>query len=115
MGFRNTVEPQEADGPTTTRPRTWKRRAGVVALSAALLGGAVPAATAGAATAQPAQTASVAVAATNGPPGFVHYDSFFWGGDCVNRGNEGRDRGEWRDFRCLDGSAISYYHLWVLR
>lgn len=112
MRFSTIAESPEADGPATKTPRKWKRRAGVVALSAALLGGAVPAATAGAATAQPTQPATPAVAA-DVPPGFVYVDNYFWGGSCVNAGNEGRDRGSWKDFRCLNGSATSNYDLYV--
>jgi hypothetical protein len=69
-------------------------------------------ATAGAVTAQPAQTASTSVAA-DVPPGFVFKDSYFWGGSCTNAGNTGRDRGEWLDFRCLNGSPIHDYDLYV--
>jgi hypothetical protein len=54
----------DADAPenSAAKTRNWKRRAGVVALSAALLGGGVPAATAGASTVDAAHAKSPASA-----------------------------------------------------
>jgi hypothetical protein len=47
--------------------------------------------------------------------GFTFFNSYFFGGSCVNAGNAGRDQGLWLDYRCLDGSWSSNYNLYVQR
>ncbi len=90
-----------------------KRRAGIVALSAALLGGAAPAATAVAAT---SNAGSAAVVVADNPVGVVHGD-FFWNSDCQAAGQRGVDAGMWEVWECRDGGPFpgQYYTLYSNR
>ncbi len=42
-----------------------------------------------------------------------YIDSYFWGSDCINAGNNGVDNGAWSTYECTGGGTWSDYQLWV--
>lgn len=42
-----------------------------------------------------------------------YIDSYFWGSDCINAGNNGVDHGAWSTYECTGGGTWSDYQLWV--
>lgn len=98
MRLRNTERAAAAESPTANPPRKWKRRAGVVALSAALLG-TMPMATASAAEAN------------------VLRGHYWAQSDCENTGNRGVAAHQYEYFECRDGGPMpwEYYELYSNR
>jgi len=89
-----------------------KRRAGVVALSAALLGG-LPAATTAAASTD--GTRVTAASAEVAPAALRYIDHYFWKSDCQATGSNGIRSGSWTYWECVNGSGSPFddYELWV--
>lgn len=98
---------------TEAKPRRWKRRAGVVALSAALLGGLPAATTATAATTDGTRVTSAS--AEVAPAALRYIDHYFWKSDCEATGSNGIRSGSWTYWECVNGSGSPFddYELWV--
>lgn len=79
------------------------------AFAALLLAGAGSSA-ATAAPSEPASTSSTVAAVPQnggGARGYVYWDWYWTGGNCIAAGNHGEDRGAWRDYRCRAFSIIT--------
>lgn len=112
MRLRN-ADPENIEAK---RPRNWKRRAGVVALSAALLGGLPAASTATAAgDAHTDGTRVTAASADAGAATLRYIDHYFWKSDCEATGSNGIRSGSWTYWECVNGSGSPFddYELWV--
>ena len=111
MRLRN-ADPENTEAK---RPRSWKRRAGAVALTAALLGGGAAATTATAATDSASNGTRVTASADASAAALRYIDHYFWLSDCQATGSNGIRSGSWTYWECVNGSGSPFddYELWV--